>query len=370
MLRNRLRAFLMLPALLLIPGAGVAGKAEASDKPDLNIVATIRPVHSLLSLVAGDRLEPALLMDRGGSAHHFSLRPSQAALLQDADLVVRIGPGLEGGLDHALESIARDGHVMQLDGIEGLTRLPLRRNAFFAAHDHDHGDHDHDEHEEHGHDDHEDDDHKDHDHDDHHDEHHEEHDDHHEDHADMDALPVDPHLWLDPDNAIAMMSAMAAKLGELDPAGAALYRANADQAGRALQDQASKLAGSLASVRTKPFILFHDSTQYFEQHFGLKAAAALALTPEQRPGAKRIQEIRDIIKQTGTRCLFLEPGMSPDDVAPLVEGIYTDATTGSSSGGITLQPLDPAGSSLEPGPGLYSAILQDFAESFGKCLNQ
>jgi zinc transport system substrate-binding protein len=68
------------------------------------VVTDIPPVHALVSQVMGDLGQPMLLLERGADEHDFQLRPSQAAAVADAELVVWIGPELTPWLDGAMET--------------------------------------------------------------------------------------------------------------------------------------------------------------------------------------------------------------------------------------------------------------------------
>ncbi|MGY6706788.1 MAG: zinc ABC transporter substrate-binding protein [Rhizobiaceae bacterium] len=129
--------------------------------------------------------EPDLLVRGAGSPHTYSMRPSEAAMLEGADVVFWVGPELEMFLSGALDTLAAGATVVELRNADGLVQLEYREGGPFEAHTHDHDDHGHDHDEGHGHDDHG------HDHDDHghdhdeghgHDDHGHDHDDHGHDH--------------------------------------------------------------------------------------------------------------------------------------------------------------------------------------------
>src|SRR5690606_35780239 len=196
---------------------------------------------------------------------------SDAAALQKARLVFWTGPGLEAFLVRPLETLAGDATVVELSQAEGIRLLPFRAGGPFEAHEHGHDHHDGD----------------DHDHD----------DDHGHDHAD-DAHAHeghgtrDMHVWLDPANAKAMVAAIGASLSQADPANAARYAANVAAMRQRIDGLNGELAQTLAAAKGKPFIVFHDAYQYFEQAFGLTAAGSITVSPEVMPGADRLTTIR------------------------------------------------------------------------------
>ena len=299
------------------------------------VVATIQPVHSLTAAVMDGIGEPTLLLPPGASPHAYSLKPSEAAALEDADLVVWIGDALETFLARTLDNVAGDAARLGLLDAPGMTLLDGREGGAWDAHDHDH------DHEEHGHEEHAHDDHG-----------HDAHDHDAHDHGDVDA-----HVWLAPANGIAMTRAIAAELARLDPAHAERYRANAERRVAALEELAAAIEADLAPVREAPFIVFHDAYQYFEAAFDLNGVGAVTLSPERQPGPADIAALRDKIERAEAVCVFAEPQFPPRLVETLVEG--TPARMGV---------LDPVGAGLAPGPDAYPTLLRDLADDLRACL--
>ena len=374
---------------------------------DVKVVASIKPVHSLVLAVMEGVGEPNLLVKGAGSPHTYALKPSQAQQLQDADLVFWMSHDLEAFLENSIESIATNAKSVPLMEAHGLTKLMFREGGAFDSHDHDdHDDHDehegHDDHDEHkDHDDH--DEHKDHDdhgheeHDDHdehkHDDHgHEEHDDHdehkhdehghddhdeHKDHDDHDEHDehdeheghdehdehkhddhgYDPHVWLDPVNAKAMVHEIEEALVEVDPSNAAAYEANAEALMARLDDLVTEIDAELEPVKGRGYVVFHDAYQYFETRFGVSAVGSITVSPEVLPGAERVANLQDKVRDLGATCVFSEPQFEPKLVATVTEN--TNAGTGV---------LDPLGASIKDGPDLYFTLIRNMAKSLKDCL--
>ena len=235
---------------LLLAATFLLFNGPASADSELHVVTSIKPVHSLASAIMAGVGEPFLVI-RGASPHAFTIRPSAAAALQEADVIFLISDGLETPLVGPIESLASTARVVRLAEAPGLVLKTLRSGGAFeedSHHDHAHGaghedDHaDEEEHAGHDHDAHEDD-HDEHAHDEDHDDHahgaghdddhadeeeHAGHDDHaHEDdHAGHEDGAIDLHVWLDPVNTRAMARKMAAVLAESDPANAPAYFTN------------------------------------------------------------------------------------------------------------------------------------------------
>jgi zinc transport system substrate-binding protein len=330
---------LLLSASLLGLSTGMAVGAE------MNVVASIKPVHALVAGVMTGVGTPELIVAGSASPHSYSLKPSQAAALQEASLVFWIGHDLETFLDKPLDTIAKDGVSISLFEAPGVTHLPFRENAGEDAHAHDEktdhadGDHAHDDHD-----------------------HNHGNDESHEDHAADDHGHAhgaeDPHVWLDPDNAKAMTRHIAATLAQVDPANAERYRENAADLTARIDLMSQEIADTLAPVLDKRYVVFHDAYQYFEKRFGLSQAGAITLSPEAKPSAARIAEIQHRIEDTGAVCVFSEPQFDPKLVTVAIEG--TAARKGS---------LDPLGSTLAGTPDLYFDLMRGMANDFKACLS-
>ena len=368
---------------------------------DVNVVASIKPVHSLVAAVMDGVGSPGLIVDGAGSPHTYALKPSQARELQNADVVFWIGHEMEAFLEKPLEAIATKAKAVELIDSHDLIKLKFREGGAFDEHDHD----DHEDHKEHDdHDDHKMDAKKDHDHDhekkakkdhdhDHDDDHgkkaksHEDHDDHddhdhekkakkghdhdhekedvakshddHEDHDDHKHGAFDAHVWLDPVNAKALVHEIEETLVEADPANAAKYKANADALNAKLDTLIAEVTNDLESVKDKGFVVFHDAYQYFEKRFGLKASGSITVSPEVIPGAERIKEIRAKVQELGAVCVFLEPQFEPKLVATVIEN--TKAQSGV---------IDPLGAQIPDGPDLYFSLIRGMATSVKTCLTE
>ena len=318
-------------------------------KAETKVVASIKPIHSLISYVMDGVGTPGLLVDGSSSPHTFQLKPSHATMLQEADIVFWIGEDLESFLETPLESIAKDAKQVTLMESEDIEMLKFREKNVFDDHD-DHGD-EHDDHDEHGdeHDEYEE-------HEEHGDEH-DEHEDEHDDHAHHDGHnhgEFDIHFWLDPEIAKTIVQIAAKEISEIDPANASKYEANAAKALNKLDQLINDTRGKINKDAT--YVVFHDAFQYFEQRFGIEVIGALTVNPEILPGAKQLAEIREVIEHEAVNCLFSEPQFNP-----------TIAETIASDTGVKAAVLDPLGAELEPGKDLYFDLISDMASSFESC---
>lgn len=330
---NLPRKMRVAPATVAAVAIGIVlssiAKAEAP-----RVVASIKPVHALAAAVMNGVAKPYLLVKGGASPHAYSLRPSEARRLAQANLVLWIGDELESFLVKPLASLARKATVVALHDVKGIVLLKMREGGTWESHeheaDHDHGkktepkgthDDDHAREDEHKHGEH------------------------------------DMHLWLDPHNGEAMVRAIAAALVKVDPEHARTYRRNAEATIARLEKLEKELGGMLAPVRKRRYIVFHDAYQYFEKRFGLSAVGSLTLTPERTPGAQRLAKIRARIKAAQVRCVFVEPQFAPRLVDTVIAG--TNAKKGT---------LDPLGAAIPEGPDAYFVLLRTLGGSLRNCL--
>ena len=250
-----------------------------SANADIKVVASIKPIHSLVSYLMDGVAKPDLIVDGYASPHGFAMKPSHAKMLQNADIVFWVGEDIENFLEKPLNSIAKKADKIELMDAKGIVKLKFRERNIFGDHD------DHDDHDDHGHkkkDDHDDhghkkkDDHDDHDHDDHakKEDGHDDHDDHdgHEGHHHGE---FDPHIWLDPINASAILKEMTEHLIENDSKNASKYKNNLNKALKDIDkltaDVKSELNQSVASI------VFHDAYQYFEERFNVNILGAFTV---------------------------------------------------------------------------------------------
>jgi zinc transport system substrate-binding protein len=325
---------------------------------EIKVVTSIKPIHSLASYLMDGVGKPDLIVDGFNSPHGFSMKPSHAKMLQNADLIFWIGEDLESFLEKPLNSIAKKAEKIELIEIKGLNVLKFRERNIFDEHD-DHDDHakkedDHDDHDDHAkkeddHDDHDDHAKKEDDHDDHDD--HAKKEDDHEGHGHGE---YDPHVWLDPINAKVILKEMTEHLIENDSKNASTYKSNLDKAlkdiDKLTMDVMTELNESTSSI------VFHDAYQYFEKRFNVKILGAFTVNTDVMPGAEQLSEIREIIEHDKVKCIFSEPQFNPD----IIKVVAKDMN-------IKTGVVDPLGATLNPGKDLYFDLIRNMSASFKGC---
>lgn len=242
----------LLPAILLLP---LSVSAEESPR----VVVTIEPLAALVSGVMDGITQPDVLVRQGVSPHVYSLRPSDARRLRQADLVVRVDEHFEIFLNRALSSLSASATVVSVAEIEGITLFPLR-NWRDSEHAHDH---------------------------------------HHDDEYDL-------HLWLHTDNAVAIVRHVSLVLGRMDPDNRQRYTENAARLVEQLSGLKQEVSSILQPVQDMGFISWHDALQYFEQQFQLQNRAVINIMPDTPVSAGSAARVRQSIRQ-GVQCVFTEP---------------------------------------------------------------
>lgn len=238
---------LTFTALLLMPLEVLAGP---------NIVASIKPVQALVYAVTGEDNVPEVLLTPGTSPHSFALKPSQAQMLQDADMVFWIGQELETSLQGPIKNLSANARVTALLDTPGLDLLKLDED------EHGHG-------------------------------------------------SVDPHVWLSPNNVKILIDVIKDKLIAYNPRKTAIYIKNAKVSKNRITMLIKKTRKYLAHTQTVPYMVQHDGFGYIARAFGMNEVGHLQTVPGREPGAKHISQMREAIKSQGVKCLFVEPQFTP-----------------------------------------------------------
>lgn len=287
----------------------------------LEVLTTIKPLGFIAAAITEGVSEPKVLLPTGASPHDYSLRPSDMRSINEADLVVWVGPELESFM---AKPLAKHPHALTLTLVPG---MPLFNYETQASHD----DHDH-EHEAHEHGD-QDDGHEGH---------------HHE--------GVDPHLWLGPAQAKAIATAIATKLGKQDPANQTRYAANLATFKGKVDALDKVIAEQMKAVNEKGYFVFHEAYGYWERHYGMSSRGHFTVSPERRPGAKTLVEIRKALEEKQASCIYAEPQFSP----AVIESVARNT-------GARVLLLDEVGEQVPLGPDAYLQFMQQLAEAFAQC---
>ena len=284
----------------------------SSLNAEVKVVTTIKPIHSLVAGVMDGLGSPSLIVDGSNSPHNFSLKPSHAKMIEDAEIIFWVGEDLETFMIKSLESIANNATKVSFMDLDNITKLKFKEENILEV---------------------------------------EGYDDDHDKHADGE---FDAHIWLDPKNAIEIVNEIAKTLSLKDPNNKNVYYSNAEKLNHSLNELIKKI--NLSINKDARFIVFHDAYQYFEKRFDVSSAGALILNEEALPSAKRVSEIHKIIKKQNINCIISEPQFNPN----IIKSIAQDSSilTGS---------FDPLGSSFDTNKNLYFEMILSLSNSLKDC---
>ena len=249
----------------LIAALTLALSASAADR--IAVVASFSILGDLVSMVGGDRVELRTLVGPDQDAHAFEPRPTEIQSLARARLIVLNGLGFEGWMNR----------LSEMAGYKGATLVASRGIKFRQMEDEDH----------------------------------------------PGRRTDDPHAWQDPRNVIEYVRNIAAVLGEIDPAGAAIYRDNSRRYIAALQALDAWIAEQYASVpkAKRRLITSHDAFAYHAARYGIEFIAPQGVSTDSEPSAKEISALIRQIKREKIKALFMENMSNPR----LLEQLAKDA---------------------------------------------
>ena len=279
-----------------------------------NVVASIKPLHSLISHITEGVGQTELLLDKQQSPHHFQLRPSQQRMLNRADIFFYSSDNLESFVGHLKES-KRDLQYIELSRLAGIKALSSRSFHSHMSHDHTSDNH-------------------------------------------SDKKNIDGHIWLSINNARFIAQYVSKTLSHISPENAARYSNNLQSLLGKLDDLQNHNFNLLKKIKEKPFLVYHDAYQYFEIENNLTGAHFVTTTPEHTPGIRRIRELRELIQNENIHCVFYEP--------PNIPGLLVTLTEKSN---VKIEPIDPAGSQIQAGKQHYFTLMQQTASILYSCLS-
>jgi zinc transport system substrate-binding protein len=268
----------------------------------LQLLASIKPLALIAQEVAGDRVQVSTLLPVTASPHDYPLKMSDHRQLRAADLVLWIGPEMESFLARSLQTLPSTKLITAYD-IEDL-HWPEESDSEHHEHEHNHA-------------------------------------------------GKDPHLWLDPRNAALIAELLAQRLGLLQPESAAYFADNAMNFKQTLKRLDEQLEQQLTPVKNVGFAVYHEGYGHFVGRFGLHQVGYFTDTPERRPGAKHLLELRKVLAQEGV-CLFMEPYYQAQSMKEMAESLN-----------LHIGLLDPIGDQKVSS---YQQLLTQMGQNFLACL--
>src|SRR5690554_266227 len=286
----------------------------AARAPALEVVASIKPLALIAERIVGPEGQVKTLLPAGVTPHEFALRVSDMRAIHDADVVIWVGPELESFLRKPLSALAPE-QLMAMAELESINWpseavLPAGHKSAPAQ-----------EHNEHTH-----------------------------------TQGRDPHVWLNPINAVALAQQLAQRLGQLQPQQAAAFNARAEQFTQEVAAWDKRLQQQLNPVRQRGFAVYHDGYRHLVAHYQLHQLDYVTLTPERRPGAKHLYQLEQRLRRDAV-CLFVEPYADARAATALAQRV-----------GLRTGVLDPLASDVSIST--YQELMTGLATALANCLRE
>lgn len=282
----------------LLTSIPLLAEENLDDKP--TVLASIKPLQLIAAAIAGDHADVELLLPVAVSPHLYQLKPSDRQRLATADQVIWLGPAMERFLAKPIALIDPARVVMLLADSEN------------------EGVHHHRE------------------------------DEHH--HGD------DPHIWINPIEAIGIAHKITKSLVKLAPQHQQAYQKNWRVFQARMQQIDKDISAKFNKTNLNPYMVLHDAYNHFENRYGIKRAAALSLSPDRKPGAKHLWKIKKQIDAGDIACVFREPQYQPAILKTLLRDTQ-----------LKILLLDPMATNTTISKKGYETFIKKFAKTFLQC---
>ncbi|HPF47671.1 MAG: zinc ABC transporter substrate-binding protein [Alphaproteobacteria bacterium] len=278
---------------------------------ELKVVASIKPIHSLVSRVMGDTGTPELLMKGGVTPHIFRMKPSDFRKVANADVLFYISPKFETFLRSVSESDNPTLNAIAFAEQDGIKLYPYRTSKIWFSEGED------------------------------------------EEHMQSD---MDLHIWLDPSNTRRIVTIIEETLSKLDPENSITYVKNSKQLIKELYAQEELIRELLRPLRDSAMIVYHDAFQYYEKAYSLSSVGAIQLKSDETPSIKHLAALKKLAEEKNVTCVLAIPGTHPR---------IAMAVMGETKAGYGV--VDHLGQYLEPGPNSYFQLMFEITQSILDC---
>ena len=268
---------------------GFAANLDKTDQPlassKLHVLSTIKPIQALVIAIAGDKVESTQLIPDYASPHNYTFKPSDIARIKQADVIFRIDEHFEILLNQAFKNKSANTPLISLADNEALPLLKQMGKHHHAVKPE--NDDSADSHTEKGHKAHQ---------------------------------QVDLHIWTSPQNMKVLANIIATTLSQRDIKNKSFYEKNLAQFNIQLAITSHEIQNQLLNIKHQPYIVFHNSWQYFSHQLGLQKPIIIDFHEGISAGIKSIKSIREKISQSGIHCLLADPSIKPERVKTITEG--------------------------------------------------
>lgn len=271
---------------------GITSLARA----DVTVVSSVRPLQFIAAAIVGDGDRTISLIGASDSPHSFALTPQDRLAIDQADILLWVSPGFELYLADLFTALEGNKSVITVADLPGLTRQEFEDGS------------------------------------------------------------LDPHVWLDPDNAVAIAGTLSARLSEMYPQQADSYQQALQAFTESTDENWMQIEQIISDARRSNYMVYHEAYQYFEAALGISGGGALVHNPELEPGMREVIALREQVAELDPNCIILEPDAS----LALVDTLVQDPD-------IARVTIDLLGNNIDVGPAAYPELLMQVARGFQSC---
>ncbi len=243
---------IMLALAILLGACARTSPTAPAGHGKMLVVASINPLADFARQVGGDRVQVETVVPPGASPHTYEPKPSQLKALSRAKVLVLVGLGFEFWADKAV-SASGNPDLIVVRTSNGLKILQQGEGEGSG----------------------------------------------------------NPHVWLDPINAIHQVEMIRDAFVRADPAGKEVYITNAEEYIGKLKALDKEIREEVSGFSTRKFIAFHPAWVYFARRYDLEQVAVVERTPGREPSPAEIARIVQAARKAGVRAIFAEPQFSP-----------------------------------------------------------
>jgi len=287
--------------------AFLATLSSTAQAKIVNVVTDIAPIQAIVSGLISSQSTSIQLVPTAGTSHEFALKPSQLRAIQQADLIIWLGPIATPGLARLMAQPAIAAKAIALNELPKTHLLrALEPGAFTPS---------------------------------------------------VTQKTRDPHSWLDPDNAVYWSQEIARALARIDPEHRAHYRASAQRQSDQISREKAAISAVFRAANLLPYIQFHEAFQYFEEAFNLSPIGAATTSDERATRLGVTADLRALLQKQPRSCLLVRDERQADQAAPFRQIL-----------GVTLGFADPLGADIGEANFSYTTLLATISKGFLACL--
>lgn len=243
--------------------------ASTTAFSNMTVTTTIYPLYSIAKEIGADKIKLQNLIPFGVEAHGFDPTPADMAKLSKSDIFITSSDSMEPWKDKIVKSLKIEEKVFDMSKYVKLRTLQEEN-----------------------------------------DEHHEDEKGHKHEH-DHEHEGIDPHYWVSLNNYILMTETITKLFIEKDSVNKDFYIQNSNNYLAKIKALKEKYDLSMDTCTNKKILVNHDAFGYFADDYGVKQYSISGMSPEDKPSAKQISELINLVKNEKINTVFFEEFASP-----------------------------------------------------------